>query len=93
MRLLIDNPRGLYGSEFVHLSGGKLGRGSVYTILARLVNKGYVKEVEEEPTSELQMRRTRHLITGQGAQAVQKYFESVGAQIIPGALAGGGAAA
>lgn len=35
MRLLVDRPSGLYGSEFVDLSEGKLKRGSIYTTLDR----------------------------------------------------------
>jgi DNA-binding PadR family transcriptional regulator len=48
LRLLIDNPRGLYGSELVSRSEGYLSRGSIYTLLERLVEKGFVREVEEE---------------------------------------------
>lgn len=78
LRLLMDNPRGLYGSELVGLSDGYLGRGTVYTLLARLVDKGFVREIEEPPSSALQMARTRHLITGAGQRAVRDYVTQMG---------------
>ena len=72
--LLASNSSGLYGSELVSLSKGFIGRGTVYTLLGRLVEKGLVKEVEEPPTAALQMARTRHFITGEGKRAVQEYL-------------------
>lgn len=67
LQLLADNPRGLYGSDL--LSNGKLGRGTVYSILERLVAMGYVREVEEPPTVELRLSRTRHFLTETGKRA------------------------
>lgn len=89
LRMLMDNVRGLYGSEFVHLSEGKLGRGTIYTVLERLVAKGYVREVEEEPTSALQLKRTRHIITGAGQRACRKWADSMGVEIKEGAFGQG----
>lgn len=87
LRLLMDNPRGLYGSELVALSDNYLGRGTVYTLLSRLVEKGYVREIEEEPTSALQIARTRHVISGEGRKAVQEYVDEMGL-LLPMALRG-----
>lgn len=89
LRLLMDNPGGLYGSEFVHLSSGQLGRGTIYTLLDRLVQKGMVREVEEPATTELQLQRTRHFITGQGQRACKEFARQYGLKINHGALAGG----
>ena len=91
LRMLIDNVRGLYGSEFVHLSGSKLGRGTIYSVLERLVAKGYVREIEEGPTTELQLRRTRHVITGAGQRACREWTESMGLQIKAGVFGRGSA--
>lgn len=78
LRLLMDNPKGLYGSEIVALSDGFVGRGTVYTLLARLVEKGLVREMEEPPTQALQMARTRHFVTGEGQRAVHSYADQMG---------------
>jgi DNA-binding PadR family transcriptional regulator len=78
LRLLMDNPRGLYGSEIVALSDGYIGRGTVYTLLDRLVERGFVREIEEAPGPTLQMARTRHTITANGQQAVRAYVEQMG---------------
>ena len=83
LRLLIDNPRGLYGSELVVLSKSYIGRGTVYTLLERLVAKGYVREKEEPPTAAHQLARTRHFITAPGQRAVHEYLEQMGLQFAP----------
>jgi DNA-binding PadR family transcriptional regulator len=88
LRLLMDHPRGLYGSEMVAMSEGYLSRGTIYTLMSRLVEKGFVREVEEPPTPTLQMARTRHLITGNGRVAVDRYLADM--RLIP--LAAPGAA-
>ena len=78
--LLMDHTRGLYGSEFVALSEGVLGRGTIYTLLERLVDKGFVREVEEPPTTSYQLARTRHLITAAGQKAVHEFLSTMNLQ-------------
>ncbi len=78
LRMLMDTPKGLYGSEIVALSNGFLGRGTIYTLLDRLVEKGFVREVEEPPTPALQLARTRHFITGAGQTAVYAFVREMG---------------
>jgi DNA-binding PadR family transcriptional regulator len=72
--LLESNPAGLYGSEVVALSYGFVGRGTIYTLLARLVDRGLVRAVDEPPTAALQIARTRHFITDEGSRALQDYL-------------------
>ena len=79
----MDTPSGLYGSQIVAESNGFITRGTVYTLLARLVDKGFVREVEEPPTAALQMARTRHLITAIGKRAVMDYVREMNL-LIPG---------
>ncbi len=88
LRLLIDNPKGLYGSEFVHHSGGKLNRGTIYTLLERLVEKGFVREVEEPATTSLNIARTRHIITAPGKAAYNAFLAEQGLQMVPVSFAG-----
>jgi DNA-binding PadR family transcriptional regulator len=88
LRLLIDNPRGLYGSQLVHLAEGKLNRGTVYMLLERMVDKGFVREVEEPGTASLQLTRTRHLITAQGKAAYRAFLEEQGLEMVPFATSG-----
>ncbi len=87
LRLLMDNPQGLYGSEVVHLSKGGIGRGTVYSLLERMVAKDFVREVEEEPTVALQLKRTRHFATQKGTLACQNFVVSQGLAIVPGHFA------
>jgi DNA-binding PadR family transcriptional regulator len=84
LRLLIDNPKGLYGSEFVSISKGKLGRGSIYTMLDRLVDKGYVREIIDLPTSGTALPRTRHVITAKGINEYQRFLADQGLEVQDG---------
>lgn len=87
LRLLMDNPQGLYGSELVHLSKGGLARGTIYVMLERLVDKGWVSGQEEEPTAALSLRRTRHFVTKKGSRACEDFARTNGLSIVAGALA------
>lgn len=78
--LLELHPGGLFGSEIVALSGGYIGRGTIYTLLARLVEKGLVREEQEPPTPALQLARTRHFITAEGNLALREYLALMGLQ-------------
>ncbi len=42
LSLLMNSPRGLYGLQVVEQSEGSIKRGSVYVLLGRLEEKGYV---------------------------------------------------
>jgi len=42
LSLLMNAPLGLYGLQLVEQSGGSIKRGSVYVLLGRLEEKGYV---------------------------------------------------
>ena len=88
LRLLIDNPQGLYGSEFVHKAEGKLNRGTVYALLERMVEKGFVREVPEPPSAALQLARTRHHITAEGKAAYSAFLLEQGLKMVPFATAG-----
>lgn len=88
LRILMDNPKGLYGSQFVQLSEGKLSRGTIYVLLDRLVEKGYVREEEQPPTSEYQIARTRHFLAAAGQKAYKSFMADHGLQLVPGVFAG-----
>jgi DNA-binding PadR family transcriptional regulator len=71
LRLLAEHPSGLYGSELVALTNGKLARASIYTILERLSDAGLLREMTDAPTETGLAPRTRHVITGAGQRALQ----------------------
>ena len=78
LSLLIARPAGAYGSELVNVSGDKLKRGTVYTLLGRLEDKGLVKSKEDPPTPELALPRTSYRITAQGQRAFREFGEFTG---------------
>lgn len=73
LSLLVARPKGAYGSELVHVSDGRLKRGSVYTMLGRLETAGLVKSVEEPATEDYALPRTIYRITGDGVRARQQF--------------------
>ena len=83
LRMLIDNPNGLYGSEMVHASGGKLTRGTIYVLLARLIEEGWVREINDPPTDQLQLARTRHVISASGKAAYNAFLSEQGLTMAP----------
>jgi DNA-binding PadR family transcriptional regulator len=88
LRLLLDHPNGLYGSELVHRSEGKLNRGTVYVLLDRLVEEGFVREDPVPPSPTHQMTRVRHIITAQGKAAYHAFLQEQGLQMVPFATSG-----
>jgi len=74
LRLLIGQPQGLYGLELVKRSNGKLKRGSVYVLLSRLEDKGYVKaKAYPAPEGAGGMPRRKYRIDGAGQKVLQVY--------------------
>jgi len=74
LRLLVGEPKGLYGLELVKRSGGKLKRGSVYVLLSRLEDKGYL-QVKSMPPPEGTggMRRRLYRLDGAGQKILSAY--------------------
>lgn len=91
LRLLIDNPGGLFGSDFLALSNGRLRRGSIYTMLARMVRKGYIKESHERPEAPHLTPRTRHHVSAAGYRAYKERLEAHGLIELRSTFSGTGA--
>jgi DNA-binding PadR family transcriptional regulator len=61
----------LYGLQLVDLSGGDLGRGSVYVMLDRMEAKGFVQSRREPaPKREGGLPRRLYKLTGLGARSL-----------------------
>ncbi len=73
LSLLRERSDGAYGSQLVYDSDGKLKRGSVYTLLGRLEQAGFVKSKEEPAQDEYALPRTRYKITGAGVKARNEF--------------------
>jgi DNA-binding PadR family transcriptional regulator len=70
LHLLRDSGRGLYGLELVKESGGKLKRGTVYVILSRLQDKGFVDAHTPRVRGHAGLPRPRYTLTGAGERAL-----------------------
>ena len=79
--LLADKARGAFGSELIHMSGGKLKRGSVYALLGRLEKSGFVESAQELATDEYALPRTRYRITAVGGLARIEFADWLGMSI------------
>jgi DNA-binding PadR family transcriptional regulator len=88
LRLLIEHPDGLFGSDFVEISGGILKRGTIYTTLDRMVAKGYEKESQIQSEVPHLTARTRHSISAAGRKAYEHFLQKHGLSICHGSLSG-----
>lgn len=78
LKMLVDNgTKSMYGLELVDRSGGKLKKGSVYVLLSRLEEKGFVDGKKEDPM-EVAVPRKLYRITAPGRKVVRAW-ESVAA--------------
>lgn len=69
MSILI-RPSPMYGLEIVRESDGDVTRGSVYTILNRLIDKGFVESEEREFSEFSQAKRRVYKLTGEGRRVI-----------------------
>jgi len=76
MNLLVGARDSMYGLELVEKSDGALKRGTIYTTLNRLEEKGYISSKREEEQPGLQPRRL-YKATGQGVK-VFRALEAAG---------------
>ena len=62
--------KGLYALQIVRAAGGKLSRGSIYTLLGRLEWKGFVISLLDHGAVHSGLQRPRYILTKQGQQAL-----------------------
>ena len=66
--------REMYGLELMKFSNGGIKRGTVYTTLQRMEDKGFVvSRQEEKPDDVSGIPRRLYEITGTGQRALQAY--------------------
>lgn len=66
--------REVYGLELLKLSNGGIKRGTIYTTLQRMEDKGFVvSRQEEKPNDVSGIPRRLYEITGTGQRALQAY--------------------
>ncbi len=63
----------LYGLELVAASDGALKRGSVYVVLSRMQDKGYVRARRAERPAMGGLPRPRYEVTALGARALSAW--------------------
>jgi DNA-binding PadR family transcriptional regulator len=71
LRLLRDGGGGMYGLEIVRASGEKLSRGTVYTTLGRMEDKGFVRSRAESGKDHAGLPRPRYTVTAIGERVLQ----------------------
>jgi PadR family transcriptional regulator PadR len=67
---LLRSGAAMYGLEMVKASHGQLGRGTIYVLLARLEDKGFVVSTAEPVPGMPGMPRRIYRITGAGHRAL-----------------------
>lgn len=71
LRLLRDQRTGLYGLEIVKASGGQLARGTVYTTLGRMEEKGLVRSRTDKNAQHPGLPRPRYTVSGLGERVLE----------------------
>lgn len=68
---LLTERDGLYGLELVALSENQLKRGTVYVTLSRMMDKGFIRVVEDRnPEEHAGLPRPQYRITATGERAL-----------------------
>ena len=70
LKMLQSKPTGAYGLEIVADSNGAIKRSSIYVLLGRLEEKGFVR-VKKTTSNHPGLPRPMYVITAEGARAVQ----------------------
>lgn len=71
MKLLQSRARGAYGLEIVATSEGKVKRDSVYVLLGRLEEKGFVRVLKvKAPSGYDGPRRPQYQLTAEGSRVL-----------------------
>jgi DNA-binding PadR family transcriptional regulator len=82
MRILQGKPRGAYGLEIVAASDDTVKRGSVYVLLGRLEEKGFVRVLKTKPEAGYEgPPRPQYQLTGEGARVLAA-AEAIGMSIL-----------
>ncbi|CAM2066720.1 PadR family transcriptional regulator [Sulfidibacter corallicola] len=63
----------LYGLELVKKSEGQLKRGTVYTTLSRMIDKGYLNFSVEENATHSGLPRRKYSLTGHGRKVFEEF--------------------
>ena len=80
LRLLKNEPTGMYGLELVKASDSTLKRGTVYVTLGRMEEKGFIRSRVQRESNHPGLPRPRYTVTALGERALQA-AEFLGAAI------------
>jgi DNA-binding PadR family transcriptional regulator len=78
LRMLMDSPSGLYGSDFVDLSEGSLKRSSIYVVLQRMEEKKLVTSKLIPANAPDALPRRRYRICAHGQQVFHQQLNRAG---------------
>lgn len=70
MGMLRDHPRGMFGLEMVRASVGLFKRGSIYVLLGRMEDKGYVRQMIDKQAKHPGLPRPLYTLTALGQRTL-----------------------
>lgn len=71
LRILQSEAKGMYGLKIVEASGGKITRGSIYVLLGRLEEKGFISVAQTaEQVRHAGLPRPRYRLTAVGQRVL-----------------------
>lgn len=78
LKLMMNEGSDIYGLELLKKSGGKLKRGTIYTTLSRMEDKGLITSKKEDTIQEgLTAKRRMYRISGAGVSAANEFQSSM----------------
>lgn len=87
LKMLISNKCGMYGLEILKHSDSKLKRGTIYTTLSRMEDKGFISSKKEEKIQKgLTAKRRIYKPTGLGERSAI-YFHNQTTELLGGCFA------
>lgn len=87
LRVLMDNPRGLHGTDILRVSNGGMARGTLYVQLARTQERGWIRSVDETCAPAHRAPRRLYLPTAEGLHACRQFVDACGLRIVDGFFA------
>lgn len=78
LQIMVNHGADIYGLEIIKESDNRIKRGTIYTTLSRMEEKGIITSTKEDEIQEgLTAKRRMYTITGAGVKAIKKFQRDI----------------
>ena len=79
LQIMVNHGADIYGLEIIKESDNRIKRGTIYTTLSRMEDKGIITSTKEDEIQEgLTAKRRMYTITGAGVKSMQEFQRDIG---------------